>query len=265
MSKIIPTLFILLFICSIGCDTSESTGSSNGGDSDTLFTRTTCDDGAEIQRGEFILSNNMWGKGDVTGFEQCITIIELRNGIQFGWEWNWPDDGSNDVKAYPEIIYGWKPWSLQSTSPELPIRLEAMDSVVVSFRLQRSFIYGVGNLAFDLWITSSGQPNTSNIKHEIMIWLERSSFRPGGSKKGTVTIDGHTYDFYKADWDWTYLAFDKTSPEVTERVNVGAFLGYLVAQNHISADEYVASIEFGNEIVSGAGETLIHDYTIHIE
>jgi hypothetical protein len=32
-----------------------------------------------------------------------------------------------------------------------------------------------------------------------------------------------------------------------------------------TGDEFLASIEFGNEIVSGAGETIVHTYAVTIE
>lgn len=262
MSKITLTLLILLFIYSIGCDKDDSTQPSNGGDSDTLATETVCDDDAELRTGEYILLNNVWGKGDRTDYEQCITRTELKSGLQFGWEWNWPNDGSNNVKAYPEIIYGWKPWSGSSTSSDLPVQLTEVDSIVISFQKVRSILYGSGNLTFDLWITSSGQPNPGNIEHEVMIWLERSILRPGGSNQATVTIDGYTYDFYRADWNWTYLAFILQAEEDVDVLHLNTFLDFLIGEGHILADEYLASIEFGTEIVYGSGNTVIQDYTI---
>ena len=256
-----------LFFCAIvlpGCSGDHGNGVNDESDSDTLATETVCDDGAELHKGEYVLSNNVWGKGDRTDYEQCVTVIELKNGLQFGWEWSWPDDGSDNVKAYPEIIYGWKPWSSQSSAPSLPVKLSDVDSIIVSFQKIRSILYGSGNLAFDLWITSSVQPNPGNIEHEVMIWLERDILRPGGSKQATVAIDGHTYDFYRGDWDWTYLAFILQSEEDVDDFRLDTFLDFLVEEGHVLEDEYLANIEFGNEIVYGSGKTVIQDYTIEV-
>jgi len=257
-------LLFLAVVLVAGCSSENGNGPESKDGTDTLSTATLCDDGSEMREGEYILSNNVWGKGDRTDYEQCIIHTKLKDGVQFGWEWNWPNDGSDNVKAYPEIVYGWKPWSSQSTSTMLPVKLGDVDSIIVSFQKVRSIMYGSGNLAFDLWVTSSGQPNPGNIKHEIMIWLERDILRPGGSKQSSVTVDGYTYDFYRADWNWTYLAFILQPEEDVDVFHLHTFLDFLIDAGHISADEYLASIEFGNEIVYGSGYTIIQDFTIEV-
>ena len=66
---------------------------------DTLFQ---CSPWEEYSFGPYLLQNNTWGQGDITDFSQCI--FTTSDSI-FGWNWDWPNIGNN-VKAYPEIIFG---------------------------------------------------------------------------------------------------------------------------------------------------------------
>ncbi len=258
------SVFLLFFWLAVsGCSEEKVNNPDNGNPTDTLQTFISCEDNAETRAGEYLLSNNVWGKGSITEYEQCIACTELKSGREFRWEWSWPETGSN-VKAYPEIIYGWKPWNAQSTTDELPRPLADIDSIIVSFRKTVSVLNGSGNLAFDIWITSTDIPSGSVIRHEIMIWLERSVLAPGGTRRGTEVIDGRVFEFYKGEFDWTYLAFVSLSTADIEAIDLAGFFRYLIAENYILAGEYLASIEFGNEVVSGSGETVIRDYTIEV-
>ena len=61
----------------------------------------------------------------INDFTQCIYRTGSEDNTHFGWNWNWPN-ANNNVKSYPEVIYGKKPWSSSSTSQALPIKIENM-------------------------------------------------------------------------------------------------------------------------------------------
>ena len=71
-----------------------------------------CDPWAQRLYGDYLIENNIWGQGEINDYSQCIFTT---NDSSFGWNWTWPDVGYN-VKAYPEIIFGKKPWSTTSTT-----------------------------------------------------------------------------------------------------------------------------------------------------
>jgi len=227
-----------------------------------------CNDWAEIKMNEYIVSNNVWGKGNITNYKQCIFGTKIGNIVDFGWNWTWPKDGGN-VKAYPEIIYGWKPWSESSTTSNLPIQIGNINQITVSYDaiLSTTSTTGTYNLTFDLWITNLSPPNPNNITREVMIWVETKNMIPSGTLLQRVSISGEDYDFYKGQGSagstiWTYLAFVKVSPKLKGSINVHEFLNYLKNESHIFANEYLASIEFGNEIIEGAGETRLQNYSV---
>ncbi|MBN1799345.1 MAG: hypothetical protein JW822_12260 [Spirochaetales bacterium] len=225
-----------------------------------------CIDANEITLGEFILSNNTWNKGNVRNYDQCIFQMQKHSVFPFGWKWDWPLD-EYQVRAYPEIIYGWKPWSSRSTTKTLPVRISEMKEIIATYEIQMS-VDGRYNLAFDIWLNRSSRPGGNNISRELMIWLDRNAMIPAGSLMGNVMIAGEWYEFFIGNAShaaWTYIAFVKINPELKGDTKIHEFVNYLVKNNHISAQEYIACIEFGNEIISGSGETVIKQYAISVK
>ena len=45
-----------------------------------------CADNAELRRGPLLLFNNVWNKGSLDDYEQCIALGE----DAFHWRWRWP-------------------------------------------------------------------------------------------------------------------------------------------------------------------------------
>ena len=142
--------------------------------------------------GDFSYFNNVWNRQDTRDYEQCImrrTLPGLVETVEYGWRWRWPTR-RGQVKAYPELIYGHKPWHPRSTTPELPRRIDAIEALEVDYEAYLT-VEGTYNLAFDFWITRDDPPSVSGISHEVMIWLDHD-FRPAGQEfyVGPVRIEG---------------------------------------------------------------------------
>jgi len=180
---------------------------------------------------------------------------------EFGWEWTWPSLGNN-VKAYPEIIFGHKPWSSTSTTHSLPLKISDVQSVNITLDSDLTAT-GSYNLAYDIWLTSTNIPSENVISAEIMIWLTNSQLMPAGEKFETVIIDEMSYDLYKHTFPgWEYLAFLPHDPTTTTTIRLEQFLNALINSHLIEETEFLVSIEFGNEIVDGSGNLKIHQYEI---
>jgi hypothetical protein len=221
-------------------------------------------DWGELTCGDYLLINNVWGKGDLTGYTQSVGVSDDMNACRFRWDWDWPRSAAGSVRAYPEIIYGWKPWSAASTTPSLPIQLTVIQDLTVrlDFTTQMS---GEFNSAFDLWLTSTNPPSGDTITREVMIWVGKAEMSPGGSKVASLEIDGVPYSLFKAQWDWTYLAFIQETDEPTASIPIASLLRYLVDNQYVLPEEYLASIEFGNEIVYGSGQTQVDEFIVQIK
>jgi hypothetical protein len=229
-----------------------------------------CLDEALENRGEYRVENNTWGKGDLTGWSQCIGIGEGTGGtITARWNWDWLNSGSN-IKAYPEIIFGQKPGRI-TTSRALPVKLSQISELTVSYDITSSYS-GIGNVAFDIWLTDSPNPDTFGvppITHEIMIWIDQQgSLAPGGGFKERFTLNEVTYAVYVAPkWGegWEYIAFFSPDSQMgIGSLDLNSFLKYLEESNLVTGDEYLASIELGNEIATGSGETIVESYSISL-
>ena len=98
---------------------------------DTTFN---CTGWSQLTFSEYVIENNVWGQGNINDFTQCIYRTGSEDNTHFGWNWNWPNV-NNNVKSYPEVIYGKKPWSSSSTSQTLPIKIENIDQMYVDYDL----------------------------------------------------------------------------------------------------------------------------------
>ena len=244
---------------------------------DTADVNTYCRDWAKLRNAGFLYENNVWNQGTIKRENrlQCLLKRVVDGKVQYGWRWQWPR-GSGDVKAYPEVIYGHKPWFTSSTTADLPRRISAIDELSVTYDVEMQ-ARGRYNLAFDIWVTSSARPTPSTITHEIMIWVgERTrAWEPSPGYLATrVTIGGVRYDLTikpHAEWlnehgapDVAYIAFNARTAQLSGNIDVKEFFDYLTENGHLSADGYVASVELGNEVMSGTGEVWLKSYRISV-
>ena len=222
-----------------------------------------CNGWSQFTIGSYLVENNVWGQGNITDFTQCIYRTGSGDSIHFGWNWDWPI-GNSDVKAYPEVIFGKKPWSTSSTNTALPIKIQNLDEFYVVYDLDM-VATGSYNLAFEFWVTIDSMSSETGITTEVMIWMDNNLIGPAGNIIGTVTFDGFDYYLYQANWDsWTYFAFISAEPQYNGVLGVHHFVDHLVSQGMLNPDEYFADFELGNEVVYGMGQTDIQQYEIYV-
>ena len=227
---------------------------------DTTFN---CNGWSQFATGSYLVENNIWGQGSITDFTQCIYHTGTDNDVHFGWNWNWPI-GNSDVKAYPEVIFGKKPWSGTSTNEALPIKIQNLDEFYVVYDLDM-VATGSYNLAFEFWVTIDSMSSETGITTEVMIWMDNNLISPAGNIIGTVSFDGFDYYLYQANWDsWTYFAFISAVPQYSAVLGIHHFVNHLVNQGMLDPNEYFADFELGNEVVYGTGQTDIQQYEIYV-
>jgi hypothetical protein len=230
-----------------------------------------CEEGKGYTIDKFLVYNNVWNKqdaGDFQAYKQCIRVHYSRwsSNVSVGWDWVWPK-GSGEVKAYPEIIYGWAPWLSSSTNTNLPIQLSKMVGFVAAYDVIVTAPGASYNTAFDLWITSTVPPTPVNRTAEIMIWVDSQNMRIDYSTKSSyrrVSIDNQEYDYWVNinPNGITFIGFNKVDSNQKGSISIDHFLAFLINEGHISNDNYLADIEFGNEIAFGLGQTIIQSYSV---
>lgn len=240
---------------------------------ETLRFHMQCEEAVTAASGSYEVENNVWGKGALTDWSQCVGATNsTRRGLAARWTWDWKSQ-DNQVKAFPEVVFGHKPGTARSTTPLLPRKLGEMRRVVMDYDIstQRS---GTGNLSVDIWLTDTPTPTTfavPPITHEVMIWLE--TFGPmyaGGEQIDTVSIHGIPYRVYvgeKFGLGWRYIAFkpENTPMQPVAQIDLMPYLLYLQTKGLVTPESHVANINLGNEIISGAGTTQVNHLDIDVE
>jgi hypothetical protein len=235
-----------------------------------------CEDWATITLGEYEVSNNPWGKGGISDYTQCI--YTEANGVPGGpvymgwyWQWPWVMDG---VKAYPAVLYGHKPWNNYSTTEHLPQMIDRLNHLSVSFDVNTES-RGAVNLLLESWITTSAEITPEARYGELAIQLYQKNW-PGqeGDYVKPVVIDGIPFDFYiaktaQAPGDngiWIYFGFVHKGAAINKgKVDIMDFVDFLMSEGYVEGSYYVATVELGNEIDHGKGETVIKQFSVEVE
>lgn len=230
----------------------------------------TCEAAAVVNVGEYQAIMGDWGKGSLTGWSQCIDAIIDANGALVGrWTWDWLNSGGN-VKSFPAIVFGQVP-SSKSTSTSLPEKISNLDTATVSYNVSSTHS-GSGNLILHMWLTNTQNPTTWGvppITHEIIIVLDvYGDMQPAVPSRKQVMIDEISYDLSTGDnfgMGWRFIVFTRMPyQQGAGALNLTNFFSIVQEEGLIAGDEYLASISFGNEIVSGVGETNLKDYVVTI-
>jgi hypothetical protein len=236
-----------------------------------------CANGSTFVDGPYKYENNQWGSGKARGkFEQCLLKREVAGRTEYGWTWDFPGVDTS-VFAYPEIIFGWKPWSGGPPSDSrFPLRVADVKKLSIVYEVTTEAT-GHYNLAPEVWLTyqkpGNFAANPALISTEIMFWVESAGqARPAGGIVGHTVVDGKRYDLWRKDGagdkgngqGWRLLSFTIRETERSGNLPVHALLEYLVGADHVDSNHYVASVEFGNEVSGGRGTTWVKRFEVDV-
>ena len=228
-----------------------------------------CGEFTLINKGEINIENNIWNATNLApnSYEQCI--YQYNNWV--GWKWSYPDTAEG-INAYPQLIYGKKPWHNGSTTTALPIEIGQIERLKAQYAVAISRNEGEYNLAFDNWISSAVSSRPEEILFEFMIWEDYHEIIPFGDFIANVVTPNGAYDLYTGEptWEpegtnWTYVAFVRTSKRTEGTVDIDLLLQYLVDQAIVPSDSHLSSIEFGTEIGNSKGYAVIKSFDISLE
>lgn len=205
------------------------------------------------------LSPNIWNpvnQGEVVCVEGD-SPASASNPWLFTWEL---PDVHSEVIAYPEVVVGQKPWDGAATSPAVTPLNSAEIDLSYAYSIDATGTYSA---SLSTWVLDQPESSQENITAEIMIWVENSGQVPGGELIASgVSLDGGTWDLW-ADAEgitagdgsrgWDYFAFVRTAPQRSGTLSIDTFTDYLSTQGMMDTNSYLASLEFGFEVVNGSG------------
>jgi len=238
-----------------------------------------CNGSYAVADGPYRYENNQWGSGKAQGpFEQCLLKRTVDGKQQRGWTWNFPGTDSS-VFSYPEVVFGWKPWTGgKTTDPHLPTRVGDFKKLTLVYDVE-SQVTGSYNLAPEVWIVNrnvhNGPPSPASISAEIMFWMDAGGVaQPGGSLVAHTTVSGEPYELWQQDGAagdastgarWRLISFKRPTPLLKGAIDIPAFMRVLVDQGLVDPRHYIASVEFGNEVMGGLGTTWINRFEVQTQ
>jgi hypothetical protein len=134
---------------------------------------------------------------------------------------------------------------------------------------------GKQSLALGAWLTNTGEvaANPLSIRAEVVVWLDYvDGIHPAGQLVETVKLEGQSYELWSesphgdrgngSGWDLYY--FKAAERRRSGTVELLPFLAYLQKHGRVQGEYFVASVEFGNELMGGAGTTWVDDYQVFV-
>jgi len=228
-----------------------------------------------IDENRCVLVNNVWNKGAAGGAFQQEIFLEQTGGKQNpGWRWRSPWHLVSRVVSQPQLVCGDKPWDDPLRwIPEFPFQVGSKRlTAAFDIKLRASGTY---NMAFTMWAVRALPASKDGISHEIMIWNANGGQSPAGTRRGTLDVQGNTYDVYVEENHgdasgnnrnvWTYVAFVAREPVWRGPLDLSVFLDYLLQQKILSQDHCLTSLELGNEVSQGEGVVEIRDFAIRFQ
>lgn len=235
------------------------------------------------------VSTNMWNVVDSAGnikplpftFTECANGKNLAdNAISASWnwslpqaDWRYPESANNTagyVKAFPEIIYGRQLYGATSTGSVLPMRVSEVNLVanydvyVDSDGIDQTFLQGtyIATRDSNEWLSSV----------TVMLRPTKVCMDECGNPHKyveTKVIDGITYYVYMQ----IELDEQKNIPRynvellvkenhLTGNMSIKSINDYLVSKGWLRPENYMNSIEFGTEVISGTGKTTVNHFSV---
>jgi Ca2+-binding RTX toxin-like protein len=98
-----------------------------------------------------------------------------------------------------------------------------------------------------------------------MVWVHKGDFDAFGTQVGTYSngsVTGKIYANTTGDWTYTAVVLDQDTPK--GQIDIAGILTTLKGLNLVSSNDYVASVELGSEVVSGAGSLTINNLDLDV-
>ena len=214
--------------------------------------------------------NNVWNPGSlVEGKDYSVASTYHPDSpnvdVTFQWSFPFTTEIFTNIKAYPEIIFGPAPMGGGQKSADVsgvfPVQVSDIDNLTLDYAVNYTGNTGGFNVAFDIWLTSVEGGGASTLTNEIMIWVHKGDFAPFGELVGRYVTDEFSASVYHSG---TYTAFVLDGDKPAGQIDMDDLFDYLIDLGIMSEDEFLASVELGAEVQSGAGSLTIDHLNIDL-
>ncbi|BDH05226.1 hypothetical protein HEK131_24530 [Streptomyces seoulensis] len=195
--------------------------------------------GSVTTPGGYVVQNNAWG----TSAPQCVN--QIGDGFKLTRaDGSVPTNGA--PKSYPSIFAGCH-YTNCSPGTNLPKQIRTIGRVPSTIAYQ--YVGGaVYDAAYDIWLDPTPRKDGVN-RTEIMIWLNRNGpVQPIGSKTGTTSIAGHTWDVWRGgNGQNDVVSYVAPSALAGLSFDVKDFINGAVSLGLATPDWYLTSVQAGFE------------------
>ncbi|EAW12022.1 glycoside hydrolase family 12 protein [Aspergillus clavatus NRRL 1] len=204
-----------------------------------------CEQYGSYTSGRYNVNNNVWGKDSGSG-SQC-TYVDGISGSGAAWHttWSW-SGGKNSVKSYPNSGVALKK-KLVSELTSIPTAVKwSYDNTNIR-----------ADVSYDLFTAADINHVTYSGDYELMIWLARyGNVQPIGSKIGTATVGGHTWELWCGGNKQKTYSFVAASPITSYSGDLMEFWHYLASKHNFPASsQHLINMQFGTEPFTGGKST----------
>ncbi|HKS98658.1 MAG TPA: cellulose binding domain-containing protein [Rugosimonospora sp.] len=202
-----------------------------------------------IAGGRYVVQNNNWG--DTT--QQCINVTSTGFSVASASH-NKAQNGAPG--AYPSVYAGCH-YANCSTGSGLPMQTSNSQFGTIQTSVSMSYP-GNGSVfdaSYDIWFDPTPRTNGQNTGAELMVWLNHTgSVQPVGSKVGTATIAGATWDVWFGNSGWNVISYVRQQTTNSVSFNVSSFWSDIVSRGYGQTAWYMTSVQAGFEPwVNGTG------------
>lgn len=177
----------------------------------------------------YFVANDMW---NVSGY----SVSQTQYACSYS---NWyvvatmnNDKGDGAVKTYPNSHRDF------DSAPAV----SSLHSLTSTFA-QSSPNTGIYEDAYDVWF--------GNYSIELMVWTYNHGQTPGGSRQGSVTLGGRTYQVWKnGSGNSLYVALVADQPMTSGSVDLLGMFQWLVSKGWLSSSAQLNQVDYGVELVS---------------
>jgi hypothetical protein len=238
-----------------------------------------------LNLGDMRLINNRWGSDEI-GCTATTQRVFVNSDRSIGWEFNRPMCGLGGMKPdYPEVEFGVGPFGANNvllTTPAfssttlLPKQIKDLTSAAVTVDTMGITLSRVisWNTNFEVWFSQRNPLTDPNpgVFAEIMGFWGWEDGRWPCDQTGSLTSSGQGYTLCHqsdtwANGQWRYYQFNLNggpSKNFNGKVDVKAFIDWIVNRYSLSRDLWLTRIEVGTEIGDAQGSVKIRNLTFEI-
>ncbi|MDR6530762.1 Ca2+-binding RTX toxin-like protein [Caulobacter rhizosphaerae] len=230
-------------------------------------------DKAWTAHGWYVL-NNVWNPGTLTYkqdyvIDSAYSASDMTAKTTFNWAFPVVTEPYPTVRAYPEVIFGPAPMSgghkASDITTVLPAQVSSLTALTADYDVSYKGNTGGFNVSFDIWLTDTPNGGASTVTTEVMVWVHKGDFDAFGTQVGTYSngsVTGKIYANTTGDWTYTAVVLDQDTPK--GQIDIAGILKTLEGLKLVSSADYVASVELGAEVVSGAGSLTINNLDLDV-